>query len=127
MCWCSKSRTTENSPQHAAHLAMLQEVHELSGVVVLTQSLSQLIVSELMGQQTSVHCMKKYNSGGQRDILNDPNYHSKQRIYSSLNHVELQNGCLTHGHSNTYIPSTLAGSFMDPTTGETQAELQVSH
>ena len=29
---------------------------------------------------------------------------------SYLNRVELQNGCLTRGHSNLFIPSTLAGS-----------------
>ena len=29
---------------------------------------------------------------------------------SYLNRVELQNGCLSRGHSNTFIPSTLAGS-----------------
>ena len=29
---------------------------------------------------------------------------------SFLNRVELQNGCLTRGHSNLFIPSTLAGN-----------------
>ena len=29
---------------------------------------------------------------------------------SYLNRVELQNGCLSKGHSNTFIPSTLCGS-----------------
>ena len=29
---------------------------------------------------------------------------------SSLNWVELQNGCLTRGHSNLFIPSTLNGA-----------------
>lgn len=29
---------------------------------------------------------------------------------SYLSHVELQNGCLSKGHSNTFIPSTLCGS-----------------
>ena len=32
---------------------------------------------------------------------------------SYLNRVELQNGCLTRGHSNLFIPSTLAGSCME--------------
>ena len=36
---------------------------------------------------------------------------------SFLNRVELQNGCLSLGHSNTFIPSTLAGSPVDPATG----------
>lgn len=29
---------------------------------------------------------------------------------SFLNRVELQNGCLSRGHSNLFIPSTLSGS-----------------
>ena len=32
---------------------------------------------------------------------------------SYLNRVELQNGCLTRGHSNLFIPSTLSGTFME--------------
>ena len=37
---------------------------------------------------------------------------------SYLNRVELQNGCLSLGHSNTFIPSTLGGSCIDPHTGK---------
>ena len=33
---------------------------------------------------------------------------------SYLNRVELQNGCLSLGLANTFIPSTLAGSCIDP-------------
>ena len=36
---------------------------------------------------------------------------------SYLNRVELQNDCLSLGHSNTFIPSTLRGSCTDPETG----------
>lgn len=36
---------------------------------------------------------------------------------SFLNRVELQNGCLSQGHSNLFILSTLAGSCVDPNTG----------
>jgi hypothetical protein len=32
---------------------------------------------------------------------------------SFLNRVELQNGCLTRGHANLFIPSTLAGNCME--------------
>ena len=32
---------------------------------------------------------------------------------SFLNRVELQNGCLTRGHANLFIPSTLSGCCMD--------------
>ena len=41
---------------------------------------------------------------------------------SYLNRVELQNGCLALGHSNTFIPSTLGGSCIDPTTGNLDQE-----
>ena len=36
---------------------------------------------------------------------------------SYLNRVELQNGCLSKGHSNTFIPSTLCGSPYDSEGG----------
>ena len=36
---------------------------------------------------------------------------------SYLNRVELQNGSLSLGHANTFIPSTLGGSCVDPETG----------
>ena len=36
---------------------------------------------------------------------------------SYLNRVELQNGCLSLGHANTFIPSTLAGSCLDSPAG----------
>ena len=36
---------------------------------------------------------------------------------SYLNRVELQNGCLSLGHANLFIPSTLGGSCIDSKTG----------
>lgn len=42
---------------------------------------------------------------------------------SYLNRVELQSGCLSLGHSNLFIPSTLAGVCTDPDTGATNEEL----
>ena len=41
---------------------------------------------------------------------------------SYLNRVELQNGCLSLGHANTFIPSTLSGSCMNPDTGAVDEE-----
>lgn len=37
---------------------------------------------------------------------------------SYLNRIELQNGCLTLGHSSTFIPSTLGGSPMATMTSK---------
>lgn len=46
---------------------------------------------------------------------------------SYLNRVELQNGCLALGHSNTFIPSTMRGSCFDEETGTIdQAKLRES-
>ena len=42
---------------------------------------------------------------------------------SYLNHVELQNGCLALGHSNTIIPSTITGLNVDSDTGEMKKKL----
>ena len=39
---------------------------------------------------------------------------------SFLNRVELQNGCLSRGHANLFIPSTLAGSCMESNTVNTE-------
>ena len=36
---------------------------------------------------------------------------------SYLNRVKLQNGCLSLGHANLFIPSTLAGMPIDPEMG----------
>lgn len=41
---------------------------------------------------------------------------------SYLNRVELQNGCLSLGHSNLFIPSTLGGACFDATTGKLNEE-----
>lgn len=41
---------------------------------------------------------------------------------SYLNRVELQNGCLSLGHSNLFIPSTLHGPCFDKTTGKINEE-----
>ena len=41
---------------------------------------------------------------------------------SFLNRVELQNGCLSLGHANLFIPSTLAGSSFNPATGAVDME-----
>ena len=46
---------------------------------------------------------------------------------SYLNHVELQNGCLSLAHSNLFIPSNLSGSCFNPQTGKLdQARLKVN-
>uniref|UniRef100_A0A1X7VJG4 Uncharacterized protein n=1 Tax=Amphimedon queenslandica TaxID=400682 RepID=A0A1X7VJG4_AMPQE len=41
---------------------------------------------------------------------------------SYLNRVELQNGCLSRCHSNTFIPSTISGSCVDSETGNINKE-----
>lgn len=41
---------------------------------------------------------------------------------SFFNRVELQNCCLSLGHANLFIPSTLGGSVTDPLTGSVNQE-----
>ena len=44
---------------------------------------------------------------------------------SYLNRVELQDGCLSLGHANTFIPSTIAGSnFCNSTGGVDEGKLK---
>lgn len=44
--------------------------------------------------------------------------------FSYLNRVELQNGCLSPGHTNLFIPSTLCCSTYSPETGPLDAEVR---
>ena len=39
-----------------------------------------------------------------------------------LNRVELQDDCLSLGHANTFIPSTIGGNCMDDATGKLDPE-----
>ena len=39
-----------------------------------------------------------------------------------MHRVELQNGCLSREHSNTFVPSTIAGTSLDPSTGKLSEE-----
>ena len=39
-----------------------------------------------------------------------------------MNRVELQNGCLSRGHSNTFLPSTIAGTSLNPSTRKLSKE-----
>ena len=50
-------------------------------------------------------------------------YSSGEGRSSYLNRVELQNGCLSLGHANTFIPSTLGGACTDPNTGAVNEEV----
>lgn len=45
---------------------------------------------------------------------------------SYLNRVELQNGCLSKGHSNTFIPSTLCGSPFSEDGGIDEAKYKAN-
>ena len=64
--------------------------------------------------------MKRYSFTGQRHLNKGKvatliTTRSSGSSYS--NQVELQNGCLSRGHSGTFIPSTMAGWCMDTDTG----------
>lgn len=61
---------------------------------------------------------RRSNSGGQltkAKVATLVTTRSSGSLY--LNRAELQNRCLSVGHANIFIPSTLAGSYIDPESG----------
>ena len=114
----------QNSPvQHAADLELLESKEELLPV----------FANPLSGLPKSVECVCLDGASDEGPSHEEVQFWwtahhlSKGRVAtlittrssgsSYLNRVELQNGCLSLGHSNTFIPSTLAGLCLDPETG----------
>ena len=117
---------SKNPGQHAADLAMLQEIDELSGVFFHNSEPKPIDCIRVDGaadegpSHEEVQFWWTARHIDQKKIATLITTRSSGSSY--LNRVELQNGCLAHGHSNTYIPSTLSGSCMDPTTGKVNEE-----
>jgi len=120
----------KNPAQHIADLCMLESKEELLPVFVnLHTGLPKLVEcvrvdgatdegpshDEVQFWWTQRHIMKERLA----TLVT-----SRSSGSSYLNRVELQNGCLSLGHSNTFIPSTLAGISTDPDTGTVNEELQ---
>ena len=114
----------KNPSQHAADLNMLCTMPELQSVFINMET----------NKPKEVDCIRVDGAGdeGPRHV-EVQFYWTKHHIMqkkvatlvttrssgsSYLNRVELQNGCLSLGHANLFIPSTLIGSCVDPNTGE---------
>ena len=114
----------EKSPaQHAADLEFLESIEKLHPVFF---NLSN-------GVPKSVECIRVDGASDEGPSHEEVQFYrtahhlSKGKIVtlvtsrssgsSYLNRVELQNECLSLGHANTFIPSTLKGSCVNPETG----------
>ena len=114
----------EKSPaQHAADLELLESIEELH----------PLFCNLSNGLPKSIECIRVDGASDEGPGHEEVQFYwtarhlSKGKIVtlvtsrssgsSYLNRVELQNGCLSLGHANTFIPSTLKGSCVNPETG----------
>ncbi len=113
----------KKSCQHAADLRMLETRDELKHVFVNPET----------GDEKAVDCIRVDGASDEGPSHEEVQYYWTERHLlrkkvatlittrssgsSYLNRVELQNGCLSKGHSNTFIPSTLAGTCTNPDTG----------
>ena len=119
----------KNPAQHIADLSMLESKDDLKPV----------FINPLTGLPKSVECVRVDGATDEGPAHDEVQFWWTQRHIqkgrlvtlvttrssgsSYLNRVELQNGCLSLGHSNTFIPSTLAGVCTDPDTGAVNQEI----
>ena len=117
----------KNPAQHIADLVMLQEQPEL-----------RCAFYDADGQPKQVDCIRVDGASDEGPVHEEVQFWWTERHYeerkvatlltsrssgsSYLNRVELQNGCLSRAHANTFIPSTLAGSCTNPETGAIDQE-----
>ena len=113
----------KNPAQHATDIEFLEN----------TQQLQSVFVNAITGRPKSIECIRVDGAADEGPAHEEVQFWwtarhiSKSRQVtlvttrssgsSYLNRVELQNGCLSLGHANTFIPSTLTGSCEDPLTG----------
>ena len=118
----------KNPCKHAADFNMLSSLNELQSAFINTET----------GAPKEVDCIRVDGAGDEGlSHLEVQFYWTKHHITcqkvatlvttrssgsSYLNRVELQNGCLSLGHTNLFIPSTLNGSCVDPNTGAVDTE-----
>ena len=113
----------KNPCQHSADLDMLESKEELQSV----------FINQETGESKIVDCVRVDGASDEGPSHEEVQFYWTRRHLmkgkvatlittrssgsSYLNRVELQNGCLSRGHSGTFIPSTIAGSCMDTDTG----------
>lgn len=118
----------KNPCQHAADLQMLEQQESLLSVFQnpgtgAPKSIDAIRVDGASDEGPSHEEVQYYWS--ERHLLKNKVatiVTTRSSGSSYMNHVELQNGCLSRGHSNTFILSTLAGSCIDPNSGTTDEE-----
>ena len=113
----------KNPPQHYSDLVMLSN----------TPSMQSVFLNPTTGLNKQVDCIRvdgATDEGPSHEAVQfwwTSWYFTQKKVAtlvttrssgsSYLNRVELQNGCLALGHSNTFIPSTINGSCYDEETG----------
>ena len=113
----------KNPCQHAADLQMLELKEELTHVFFNVDT----------GIHKPIDCIRVDGASDEGPSHEEVQFYWTERHINSkkvatlvttrssgssyLNRVELQNGCLALGHANTFIPSTLSGSCIDPNSG----------
>ena len=119
----------QNNPtQHMADLCMLESKPELFSAFInsLSGAHKQIECIRVDRATDEPQTMKRSSSFGHSTILLKKKIvtvaTSRSSGSSFFNRVKLQNGCLSLGHANTSIPSTIGGSCMDVTTGEIDPE-----
>ena len=108
----------KNPAQHAADLEVLEEQNELAPVFS-NKLIDCIRVDGAMDEgpsheEVQYWWTKRHLKRGKLVTL----VSTRSAGSSYLNRVELQNGCLSRGHANTFIPSTLSGSCLNLETGE---------
>ena len=119
----------KNPAQHVADLCMLESKEELKPIFLNMHTVCP----------KSIECIRVDGASDEGPVHAEVQYWwtqqhvrkerlatlitTRSRGSSYLNRVELQNGCLSLGHSNTFIPSTLAGNCTDPETGAVNMSL----
>lgn len=117
----------KNPTQHYADLEMLCDIPELQSAFTTTAGLPKRIECVRVDGATDegpAHEEVKF-WWAVRHLEHEKlvtMVSSRSSGSSYLNRVELQNGCLSLGHSNLFIPSTMAGSAFNPSTGAVDME-----
>ena len=114
----------KNPRQHSTDLQMLEKQENLKGA----------FINPITGEPKSIiDAIRVHGAADEGPTHEEVRYYWTERHVlknklativttrssgsSYMNRVELQNGCLSRAHSNTFIPSTLGGSCVDSTTG----------
>lgn len=102
----------KNPAQHFADLCMLESLEKKA-----------CICKPQTGLPKSIECVGVDVATDEGPSHADVQYWWTKTCSKTCNCVELQNGCLSLGHANTFIPSTLAGSCIDQDSGVINEEV----